>query len=119
MENQVGFTFIQVLLIAAIPSFIAGIISYLVFHQQLIAYKRDTMTERAAKHFLEHKSYTDRSFKTLNKHLGGWDKNPDELRQILVRAGAIRTLREEVNGSTTEWWTLLKRIPEKNKKTSK
>jgi 5-bromo-4-chloroindolyl phosphate hydrolysis protein len=117
MENQETLTFIQVLLIAAIPSVIAGVISYLVFHQQLMAYKRDTMAERTAKHFLKHKGYSDRSFETLKKHLGSWDENQDELRRILVRSGAIRTFRKEGNEAETEWWTLLSRMPEKiNKK---
>jgi 5-bromo-4-chloroindolyl phosphate hydrolysis protein len=111
--------FSQVLLIAAIPSVITGIISYLVFHQQLMSYKRETMAERTAKHFLKHKSFTDRSFETLKKYLGGWDKDEDKLRRILVRAGAIRTFRDESNGKQTEWWTLLSRMPEKINKQKK
>ena len=92
MCQQTGFTFIQVLLIALIPSLIAGIISYLVFHQQLIAYKRDTMAERTAKHFLKHKKFTDRSFKTLKKYLGGWDKQKNKLRKILVETRCRKNL---------------------------
>ena len=46
------------------------------------------MAEETARHFLSHKSFTDRSFEVLKKHLGGFDD--DELRKILVRAGAIR-----------------------------
>ncbi len=57
-------------------------------------------------YYLNHKSYTDRSFVTLKKHLGGFED--DELRKILVRAGAIRTFRED--GS--EWWHLLSRMDE-------
>ncbi len=47
--------FTQTLLIALIPSVLTGIISYLVFYQQLMSFKRKTMAERAAKHFLKHK----------------------------------------------------------------
>jgi hypothetical protein len=101
-------TFIETLLVALIPSFISSVISYLIFHQQLVSYKRDTMAERAAKHFLKHKTFTDRSFDTLQKHLGGWDDEPDELRKILVRAGAVRSYRDN-----KEWWTLLSRWDEK------
>jgi len=101
-------TFIETLLIALIPSVISAVISYLIFHQQLVSYKRETMVERAAKHFLKHKTFTDRSFETLQKHLGGWDNEPDELRKILVRAGAVRSFRGE-----EEWWTLLSRWDEK------
>jgi hypothetical protein len=64
------------------------------------------MAETTARHFLSHKSFTDRSFETLRNHLGGF--TDDELRKILVRAGAIRVYRED--GS--EWWRLLSRMDE-------
>jgi len=63
-------------------------------------------SEETARHFLGHKGYTDRSFETLQMHLGGFDE--EELRRILVRAGAIRIFRED--GS--EWWRLLSRMDE-------
>jgi len=69
-------------------------------------HKTEYMAEETARHFLSHKSFTDRSFATLQKHLGGF--GDDELRKILVRAGAIRTYRED--GS--EWWRLLSRMDE-------
>jgi hypothetical protein len=68
--------------------------------------KAEFMAEETARHFLSHKSFTDRSFETLRKHLGGFDD--DELRRILVRAGAIRVYRED----GTEWWRLLSRMEE-------
>lgn len=70
------------------------------------AQKTDYMAEETARHFLGHKGYTDRSFEVLQKHLGGF--GDDELRKILVRAGAIRTYRDD--GS--EWWRLLSRMDE-------
>jgi len=108
--------FIETLLIAAIPSLVTGIIVYLTNNHQIAKYKADSMAERSARHFLEHKSYTDRSFKTLQKYLGGWDNDPDELRRILVRAGAVRVFREDKDKQ--EWWYLLSRGDEriKNKK---
>lgn len=69
-------------------------------------YKTEYIAETTVKHFLNHKSYTDRSFEILQKHLGGFEDN--ELRKILVRAGAIRTYRED----GTEWWGLLSRMDE-------
>ena len=68
--------------------------------------KTDFVAEETARHFLNHERYTDRSFETLQKHLGGFDD--DELRKILVRAGAIRIFRDD--GS--EWWRLLSRMDE-------
>ena len=42
--------------------------------------------------------YAGRSFDVLKKHLGGFEE--DELRKILVRAGAILVFRDD----GTEWW---------------
>ena len=91
-----------------------GGISYLLNRQQFRnqlrilqeQHKVEFMAEETARHFLSHKSFTDRSFDTLRNHLGGFED--DELRKILVRAGAIRVFRED--GS--EWWRLLSRMDE-------
>ncbi|MFZ6014461.1 MAG: hypothetical protein ACOYXT_29245 [Bacteroidota bacterium] len=99
---------------ALLGTVVGGMISFLLQRQRLVherklkqeEYKTEFMAEHTAKHFLSHKSYTDRSFETLQKHLGGFEDN--ELRKILVRAGAIRTFRED--GS--EWWRLLSRMDE-------
>ncbi|WP_422359767.1 hypothetical protein [Reichenbachiella sp.] len=101
-------------LAALIGTAFGGLITYFTQRQQLKhdleilkqTYKTDFMAEETAKHFLSHKTYTDRSFDVLKKHLGGFED--DELRKILVRAGAIREFRED--GS--EWWRLLSRMDE-------
>lgn len=93
---------------------VGGGISYLLnrqLHAQQLAalkvqFKTDFMAEETARHFLSHKSFTDRSFDVLKKHLGG--SSDDDLRKILVRAGAIRIFRDD--GS--EWWRLLNRMDE-------
>lgn len=72
----------------------------------LEAIKTDHMAERTAQFYLNHKGYTDRSFEHLSKRLGGFED--DELRKILVRAGAVRYIRAD--GS--EWWRLLSRTKE-------
>ena len=69
----------------------------------LEAVKTEHMAEKTAQHYLNHKGYRDRSFEHLRKRLGGFED--DELRKILVRAGAVRYIRED--GS--EWWRLLSR----------
>ncbi|MES2954079.1 MAG: hypothetical protein V4711_01425 [Pseudomonadota bacterium] len=73
-------------------------------------YKTEFMAEETVRHFLSHKSFTDRSFDVLKKHLGGFED--DELRKILVRAGAVRTYREDDG----EWWYLLSRTNERIEK---
>jgi hypothetical protein len=99
---------------ALLGAMVGGGISYLLNRQQLAnqlriqqeQHKVEYMAEETARHFLSHKSFTDRSFDTLRSHLGGFDD--DELRKILVRAGAIRVYRDD--GS--EWWRLLSRMEE-------
>lgn len=72
--------------------------------------KTEFMAENTAKHYSSHKGYTDRSFEVLQKHLGGFEEN--ELRKILVRAGAIRIYKKE----GTEMWRLLSRSKENAEK---
>jgi hypothetical protein len=99
---------------ALLGAIVGGGISYLLNRQQLAnqlrvqqeLHKVEFMAELTARHFLGHKSFTDRSFDTLRNHLGGF--TDDELRRILVRAGAIRVYRDD--GS--EWWRLLSRMDE-------
>jgi hypothetical protein len=93
---------------------VGGLITYFTqkaqFKNEILRIREENKTEfqaeQTALHFLSHKNYTDRSFETLKKHLGGFED--DELRKILVRAGAIRTYRED----QSEWWRLLSRNEE-------
>ena len=68
------------------------------------AVKTEHMAEKTALHYLNNKGYRDRSFEMLSKRLGGF--NEDELRKILVRAGAVRYKR----GDGKEYWRLLGRL---------
>jgi hypothetical protein len=102
------------MLSALLGALVGGGISYALNRQQFRNQlrilqeqnKAEFMAETTARHFLAHKAYTDRSFETLRNHLGGFED--DELRKILVRAGAIRVYRDD--GS--EWWRLLSRMDE-------
>ncbi|RYF66586.1 MAG: hypothetical protein EOO29_38490 [Comamonadaceae bacterium] len=99
---------------ALLGAVVGGGISFLLNRQQLRnqlriqqeQHKVEYMAEETARHFLSHKSFTDRSFDALRNALGGF--TDDELRKILVRAGAIRIYRPD--GS--EWWRLLSRMDE-------
>ena len=77
------------------------------FRIALEAVKTEHMAEKTVQHYLNHKGYRDRSFEHLSKRLGGFEGN--ELRKILVRAGAVRYIRPD--GS--EWWRLLSREAER------
>ncbi len=50
--------------------------------------RTEFMAEQVARQLLEHEKWERRSFKAIKHRLGGFDD--DELRKILVRAGAIR-----------------------------
>ncbi len=101
-------------LAAVFGTLAGGAISYLLNRQQFNHQirslreqnKTEFMAEETARHFLSHNSFTDRSFETLQNNLGGF--SDDELRRVLVRAGAIRIFRDD--GS--EWWRLLSRMDE-------
>lgn len=109
MDNALWHTFS-----ALMGAIVGGAITFMLnrqqFRNQLLILqeqnKVDFMAELTVRHFLSHKGFTDRSFDTLRSHLGGFED--DELRKILVRAGAIRVYRED--GS--EWWRLLSRMDE-------
>ncbi|MEO0839383.1 MAG: hypothetical protein AAF063_10830 [Cyanobacteria bacterium J06643_5] len=62
---------------------------------------QELSAERAVKKLLECTKWKRRTFNTLKYHLGGFED--DELRKILIRAGAIR-FEEDV-----ETWGLLER----------
>lgn len=105
-------------LFTLLGTLVGGLVTFAVnrqqFKHQLQAlqqqYKTEFMAEETARHFLSHKNFTDRSFDVLKKHLGGFDD--DELRKILVRAGAVRTYRDD----GAEWWYLLSRTSERIEK---
>lgn len=99
---------------ALLGTLVGGLISFVLQHQRFRQQlkikqeelKTDFMAENTVKHFLSHKSFTDRSFEMIKRNVGGFED--DELRKILVRAGAIRVYRKD--GS--EWWRLLSRMDE-------
>ena len=99
---------------ALLGALVGGGISYFLNRQQFAnqlriaqeQHRTEFMAEETARHFLSHRAFTDRSFETLRTHLGGFED--DELRKILVRAGAMRIYRED--GS--EWWRLVSRMDE-------
>jgi hypothetical protein len=101
-------------LYALLGALVGGGISWVLNKQQFEnqlklareAHRTEFMAEETARALLSHKGFTDRSFETLQRALGGFEDN--ELRKILVRAGAMRTFRDD--GS--EWWRLVSRQDE-------
>ncbi|HNY39518.1 MAG TPA: hypothetical protein PKJ41_03955 [Bryobacteraceae bacterium] len=88
---------------SVVTSLITGLIAFAVQERKLRADLRtEFMAEQAAKELLQHERWTKRSFEEIRKRLGGFEDN--ELRKILVRAGAVRF---ESNGR--ELWGLISR----------
>ena len=106
METAI-FTLIGVIL----GSLVSGAVTYHLqkqrFEQELKIkqeeFKTEFMAENTIKHFLNDETFSDRTFLTLKKHLGGFED--DELRKLLVRSGVI-CVRNKKN---EELWTLLKK----------
>ncbi len=65
--------------------------------------RTEFMAEQVARQLLEHEQWKRRSFDAIKYRLGGFDD--DELRKILVRAGAIRF--EDSN--SRKFWGLINR----------
>ncbi len=66
-------------------------------------YKLEDRSELLVRKLLEHERWKLRTFKTIRYHIAGFEDN--ELRRLLIRAGAIRF--EDAMG--TEVWGLLDR----------
>ena len=67
-------------------------------------YKLEYKVEELVLKFLNHPDWRFRTFKTVKHHIAGFEDN--ELRQILVRVGALRF--EDSEG--TELWGLFERV---------
>lgn len=89
---------------ALITAVITGIATFAVQERRLRTELRtEFMAEQAARALLDAEKWTKRSFEEIAKRLGGFDDN--ELRKILVRAGAVRF--ETAEGK--EFWGLVSR----------
>lgn len=95
-------------LVAAIAALIGSAINYRRVRNELQRLENEKQTlevelsaERAAKRLLECTRWRRRTFKALQYHFGGYTE--DELRKLLVRAGALR-FHDDV-----ETWGLLDR----------
>lgn len=120
----------EIAIIAALSSLfgvsVGGVISYQLqkarFKQDLILQKErfdqellllreenktDNVAEETIRYYLDHEGHLMRSFKHLSTKIAGFEE--DELRRLLVRAGAVRFHRNE---DKEEMWCLVKNLPE-------
>lgn len=100
------------LLAAAFGALVGVLSSFLAFRQSRDRlreeFKSEFMAEAAIRRLLMHERFNQRSFKHIRDRIGGF--SDDELRQKLVRAGAVRFWSEKgVEGGRVEWWGLVDR----------
>ena len=89
---------------SAITALVTGLITFAVQERRLrMELRTEFMAEQAAKSLLETEKWEKRSFDEIKKRLGGFEDN--ELRKILVRAGAVEF--EASDGK--ELWGLISR----------
>jgi hypothetical protein len=92
------------IVVPAVTAVITALLTFAVQERRLKReYMLDFMAETAARTLLESKQWEKRSFKAIEARLGGFTE--DELRKVLVRAGAVRFK----GANDQELWGLLKR----------
>lgn len=69
--------------------------------------RTEFMAEQVARQLLEHPEWRKRTFRSFQRRLGGF--GDDELRKILVRAGAVRFIEEQEGKEPKELWGLISR----------
>lgn len=113
----------EIALIASLSSLfgviVGGLISYILQKQKLNHEfkivkennKLENVAEDTVRYYLKEEGFYERSFDHLYKKLGGFEEN--EVRRLLVRAGAVCFIRKNDN---REFWCLVERLPEKYRK---
>ena len=95
---------IETLLVSVVSGAVGGYGSYRVQERKLQKeYQLQDSAERVANSLLSDAKWRLRSFKVIRHYLGGFED--DELRKVLVRAGAIRFKSK----SGEELWGLIER----------
>lgn len=93
---------LETIFTAGVIAIIGGIISYQLQKNKFEKeFKTQLMADKALEEFLNHIKFKRRSFKFIRKKMGGF--KDDELRKMLVRAGAVRSYSK----TGKEWWELL------------
>jgi hypothetical protein len=95
---------VTTILTAAVTAAVTGFITFAIQERKLRTELRtEFMAEQAAKALLESERWKKRSFAEVKKRLAGFTE--DELRKILVRAGAVRFEAQD----NSELWGLISR----------
>lgn len=94
--------------VSIITALITGLVTFAIQERRLKwELRTEFMAEQAAKALLEHEKWRQRSFDEIKKRLGGFED--DDLRKILVRAGAVKFEGEDGK----ELWGLISKNKDK------
>jgi hypothetical protein len=89
MEEQMSQVLLTSIIVPAIIAFTTALFTFFVQERKLRRdFRLEFMAENAARELLESKKWEKRSFTAIRERLGGFED--DELRKILVRAGAVK-----------------------------
>jgi hypothetical protein len=92
---------LETIITSVATAIVTGLITFSAQERKLKSELRtEFMAEQVARALLEDERWKKRSFSAIKKRLGGFEDN--ELRKILVRAGAIR-----FESKDDEYWGLL------------
>ncbi len=101
---------LETIVTSVITALITGLITFSIQERKLkLNLRTEFMAEQVARTLLEDQRWTKRSFSAIKKRLGGFEDN--ELRKILVRAGAVRFKTKdgkELNDENELWGLLSK-----------
>ncbi len=101
--HHAGAETLTTVLLPFLVAVVTSVFAFLIQRSKLrTEFRTEFMAEAAARILLTRPDWKKRSFEAISKKLGGFGE--DELRKILVRAGAVR-----FEGKDGELWGLIER----------
>jgi ubiquinone biosynthesis protein UbiJ len=114
MAPEIVAVIISVVVSSTVSIFMAERTARREFERDIQRVRTEFMAERVARELLSDSRWKKRSFKQIERTLGGFQG--DDLRRILVRAGAIRFFHRRNGGIEEEFWGLRERIQQEIEK---
>lgn len=108
MSREVTTVIISAIISGAVSYFMAERTARREFERDIQGIRTEFMAEKVARDLLNDSRWQKRNFAQIQRRLGGFEEN--ELRKILVRAGAVRFYSKD---GQQEFWGLRERnIPD-------
>ena len=114
MAPEIAAAIVSAVVSSIVSVFMAERTARREFERDVQRVRTEFMAERVARELLSDSRWQRRSFKQIERTLGGFQG--DELRKILVRAGAIRSYHRRNGGAEEEFWGLRERVQQENER---